>query len=767
MVEAPQQLKEALADRYRVEPEIGRGGMATVYRAYDLKHERPVALKVLHADFSSSLFAERFLGEIKTTARLQHPHILPLYDSGTAAGQLFYVMPLVDGITLRDRIHQERQMKVDEATRLALEVADALSYAHGQGVVHRDIKPENIIIAGNHALVLDFGIARAATMAGADRLTQIGTAIGTPTYMSPEQAFAEEDIDGRSDIYSLGCVLYEMLAGEPPFSGETPRETMAKRMMQTAPSVAAKRSSVPYRIDAVIRTAMAREREDRYQTAARFADALGGARSGSHDGEEQRKSIAVLPFVNMSSDPDTEFFSDGITEEILNALVRLPGLRVIARTSSFAFKGKNVDVREVAEQLGAAMVLEGSVRKSGSRLRITAQLIDAGGGHHLWSERYDREMKDVFDVQDEITAAIRDALSATLLGIGPASAQAKPPIDSETYELFLRGRFFMAKRPVGMQKGMELLGEVVQRAPAYAPAYAELASAYMIVTLFGAMPPRMAGPKIRELAEAALALDPSLARAHAELGNVTFWFDWNWPAARKHYERAVALDPHDPWVNALLGHYLSSIGRHDEAIAQCERAKSLDPLNPAVSVSLAVAHFLARRYEEALAVCDRTLEQDPTFSEAYRMKGAALRELKRFDEAVAPTEAAALYSGSHPWAVALGGMLHAAAGRVEAARAVARELITRQQTSMAPPFVPPLAIALVFAQLNDRDAEFEWMERAMEARDGWLVMTRADPSFDPVRDDPRLADIIRRIGIPEWIDVPVSTSDLSLTGIHA
>jgi tetratricopeptide (TPR) repeat protein len=318
-----------------------------------------------------------------------------------------------------------------------------------------------------------------------------------------------------------------------------------------------------------------------------------------------------------------------------------------------------------------------------------------------------------------------------------------------------------------MQKGMELLGEVVQRAPGYAPAYAELASAYMIVTLFGAMPPRMAGPKIRELAEAALALDPSLARAHAELGNVTFWFDWNWPAARKHYERAVALDPHDPWVNALLGHYLSSIGRHDEAIAQCERAKSLDPLNPAISVSLAVAHFLARRNEAAIAVCDRTLEQDPTFSEAYRMRGAALRELKRFDEAVAPTEAAALYSGSHPWAIGLGGMLHAAAGRIDAARAVAQELITRQQTSLTPPFVPPLAIALVFAQLNDRDACFEWMERAMEARDGWLVMTRADPSFDPVRDDPRLTDIVRRIGIPEWIDTPVATPDFSLTGIHA
>ncbi len=765
MVDAPAQLKEALADRYRVEPELGRGGMATVYPAYDLKHERRVALKVLDSAFASSLFAERFLAEIKTTARLQHPHILPLYDSGEAAGQLFYVMPLIDGLTLRERIQRDTQMPLDEATRLVLEVAEALAYAHAQGVVHRDIKPENILIAGGHALVLDFGIARAVTMAGGEHMTEAGMAIGTAAYMSPEQALGADAIDGRSDIYSLGCVLYEMLAGDPPFKGGSVQAVIGRRFLHTAPSVAAKRATVPYRIDVVIRTAMARDPRDRYESAARFADALAGARATPHNGDETQKSIAVLPFVNMNRDPDTEFFSDGITEDILNALVRLPGVRVIARTSSFAFKGKNADIREIGEQLGAGMVLEGSVRKSGNQLRITAQLIDAGSGHHLWSERYDREMKDVFEVQDEITAAIRDALSEKLLGLGLAESQAKPAIDAESYELFLRGRFFMAKRPEGMQKGMELLGQVVERAPGYAPAYAELASAHMILTMFGAMPPRLAAPKVRELAQAALMLDPSLARAHAELGNVAFWFDWDWLAARKHYERAVALDPHDPWVNALLGHYLSSLGHHEEAIAQCERAKSLDPLNPAISVSLALAHFLALRHEDAIAVCDRSIEQDPTYSEAHRVKGAALRELGRFSDAVAPTDAAVLFSGSHPWAMGLNGMLHAAAGRVDAARAVVQEMITRHETSTTPPFVPPLAIALVFGQLKDANAYFDWMERSLEARDGWLVMMRVDPSFDALQDDPRHVELVKRIGIPEWGGVPINTPHSGLSSL--
>jgi serine/threonine-protein kinase len=738
-------LSEALSDRYVVDREVGRGGMSTVYAARDVKHDRSVALKVLHPN----LVSERFLIEIRTMARLRHPHILPLYDSGQAAGLLFFVMPLVDGESLRDRLTRQGPMQLKEATRIVTEVASALSYAHAAGVVHRDIKPENIMLESGHALVMDFGIARALKPSEAQHLTKEGAAIGTLTYMSPEQAGGEGKVDERSDIYSLGCVMYEMLVGEPPFSGTSLKASLFRRLLDPPPTVSAKRPSIPYSVDAAIRTAMATNAKDRYRSAAHFADALASAPGSRASGEDVLKCIAVLPFVNMSSDADTEFFSDGITEEILNALVRLPGLRVIARTSSFAFKGQNVDIREVGRRLGAGTVLEGSVRKAGSRLRITAQLIDAAHGHHLWSERYDRQLTDVFEVQDEITAAIRDALSEKLLGLGSATPKPRTAIDPETFELLLRGRFFMARRAEGIQKGMEFLGQVLARAPGYAPAYVELASAYGILTIFGGLPPRIGGPKQRELVQAALSLDPNLSRAHAELGNVALWFDWDWTAAQRHYERAVALDPNDPWVSTLVGHFLSSLGRHDEAIAQHTRARSLDPLNPSVGASLASAYYLARRYQEAVAVCDGVLEYDPLYSDAHRIKGGALREQGRFEEAAAATEAAERFSWGHPWAVALRGMLGAASGHPESARAVAEALIHQHETSTTPPLVPPFAIALVLAQMGDADRYFEWMERSLAARDGWLVMLESEPALDAMRKDPRHASLRERIGVPQ------------------
>jgi serine/threonine-protein kinase len=682
-----------------------------------------------------------------------------LYDSGEAGGTLFYVMPFVEGESLRERIDREPSMDVGEAIRLIREVADALAYAHAKGLVHRDIKPANILISNEHAVLTDFGVARAVTLVGSERMTVAGERTGTAQYMSPEQAAGDENVDARSDIFSLACTLFEMLAGAPPFTGASTQAIIAKRFMGPPPSVREKRPEVPYRVDAAIRTAMALEPKDRFQSAARFADALGVTSSVGRGHEDVGKSIAVLPFANMSKDPDAEFFTDGITEDLLNALVRLPGLRVIARTSSFALKGTSLDVREIGERMGVGIVLEGSVRKAGSRLRISARLVDTGTGHQLWSERYDREMRDVFVVQDEITTAIQEALSERLLGLGPAPWKPVQAIDPETYELFLRGRFFVAKRAEGMQKGMELLAEVVKRAPRYAPAYAELAAAYAISTMFCAVPPRVGWPKVRELAHAALRLDSRLARAHGELGNAAFWFDWDWAAAKEHYERAIALDPNDPWLNALLGHYLASIGQHEESVEHGERARSLDPLNPSVSASLATLHFLAGAHEKTIAVCDRIIDQDSTFSDAYRLKGAALRELGRPEEAAPVARAAVRFSREHPWMVSLGGMVEAAAGREEAALEVARSLIERHEHPTGPFFVPPLAIALVFSQLDDPDSYFEWMERALDARDGWMVMLQSDPSYDRHRSDPRHAGLVARVGIPEGVGVMTPVSD--------
>jgi eukaryotic-like serine/threonine-protein kinase len=407
-------LRAALADRYTIGRELGRGGTGIVLLAQDQKHHRQVAIKVLKPELAAALGRERFLREIATAAGLNHPHILPLHDSGEADGFLYYVIPYVEGESLRDRLDRERQLVLEDALQIAREVADALSYAHSHNVLHRDIKPDNILLSAGHALVTDFGIARAIT-AGGGQLTEVGTLVGTPAYMSPEQIDGSQYIDGRADIYSLGCVLFEMLVGEPPFRGSTLTAVIANRLTSPAPSPREFRERVPEVVDAVVRKAMASLPADRFSNAAQFAEALGTPRSAEPaPAAVPDRSIAVLPFRNQSSDPESEYFSDGIAEEIINALTQLPGLQVAARTSSFAFKGKNADIAEVGAKLKVATVLDGSVRKAGNRVRITAQLVNVTDGYHLWSERYDSELDDVFAIQDHIARAIAQRFEVML-----------------------------------------------------------------------------------------------------------------------------------------------------------------------------------------------------------------------------------------------------------------------------------------------------------------------------------------------------------------
>ncbi|HEV8613829.1 MAG TPA: protein kinase, partial [Gemmatimonadales bacterium] len=404
MSELQARLGAGLTGRYTLERELGQGGMALVFLARDLRHDRKVALKVLRPEISVEIGAERFLREIKMAAGLTHPHILPVYDSGEAGGMLFYVMPNMEGRSLRERLEAEKQLPLDEALRITREVATALDYAHRNRVVHRDIKPENILFQEGNAMVADFGIGKA--LSDASGVTQTGLAIGTPAYMSPEQASGEHEIDGRSDIYSLGCVLFEMLTGEVPFTGPNAQAIMSKRFLSPVPHVKAVRD-VPEGIDALVTRALARAPVDRFVTAGQFAEALrldpGSHRTPADAGKSAtaQKSIAVLPLANMSADPENEYFSDGMSEEIINALAKLPNLQVASRTSCFALKGKGLDIRQVGEKLGVASVLEGSVRKVGNKIRITAQLINVENGYHLWSETYDRQLEDVFAIQDE------------------------------------------------------------------------------------------------------------------------------------------------------------------------------------------------------------------------------------------------------------------------------------------------------------------------------------------------------------------------------
>ena len=468
-------LKDALADRYAIEREIGSGGMATVYLAEDLKHHRQVAVKVLRPELAAALGSERFLREIEVTAGLTHPHILPLFDSGEADGFLYYVMPHIAGESLRQRLNRVTQLPIDQALTIAQQVASALDFAHRHEVVHRDIKPENILLTEGEALVADFGIALAVTAAGGERLTETGLSLGTPAYMSPEQVAGDHVIDGRSDVYSLACVLYEMLAGNPPFTGASPQVVLARHITDPLPPITTARSSVPESLAAVLGKALGKARADRFESAQAFSAALA---EKPKEVEPDTKSIAVLPFANLSADRENEYFSDGLAEDIIDALAQVPELRVMARTSAFAFRGKEQDVRRIGAELNVAHILEGSVRRAGNRLRVTAQLVEVSDGYHLWSQRFDREMTDVFAIQDEISQAIVEKLQLRLVPDRPLVKRYTENLAA--YDLCLKARHHLLKMTQeGREAGRQYCEQAIALDRNCAQAHVVLAESYL------------------------------------------------------------------------------------------------------------------------------------------------------------------------------------------------------------------------------------------------------------------------------------------------
>ncbi|HEX5820064.1 MAG TPA: serine/threonine-protein kinase, partial [Gemmatimonadales bacterium] len=441
-------LAAALADRYRLERELGEGGMATVHLATDVRHGRKVAIKVMKPAVAQSIGAERFLREIEIAARLQHPHIVPVFDSGSVEGELYYVMPLIEGESLRGRLEREGRLPIDEALRLMREVAGALGYAHAEGILHRDLKPENIMLSRGHALLADFGIARVAGD-GADRLTQTGMSIGTPVYMSPEQSTGERELGPPSDVYGLGCILYELLAGAPPFTGATYEAILVKRFTQEAPRIRATRAETPPGIDATIARALAREPAARFATAQAFAEALAVSPSTTTPtvvlpvaGAPAlgARSIVVLPFENRSPDPDNEFFADGLTEELISDLGKVRALSVLSRTSSMQLKGSTKPLGELGRELGVRYALTGSVRRAGPSLRITAELVDTETGRQLWGDKYAGTMDDVFDVQERVSREIVRALDVTLSADEERRLADRPVADPRAFELYLQAR---------------------------------------------------------------------------------------------------------------------------------------------------------------------------------------------------------------------------------------------------------------------------------------------------------------------------------------
>lgn len=755
-------LQVSLGAGYNVERELGGGGMSRVFLAEEVRFGRKVVIKLLPADFAGTINAERFEREIRVVARLQHPNILPLLTAGEAGGFLYYTMPFVEGESLRERMRREGRLPVTESLRIASEVADALACAHRGGVVHRDVKPENILLSAGHAMVADFGIAKAiaasrtTTTPPSDEasLTQIGTSLGTPAYMSPEQAVGEQDLDGRTDIYSLGCTLYEMLAGCAPFTGPSGAAVIAKRFTHTPTSLRTVNSAIPVDVERLVSRAMEREPSDRFATADELLRALSAAAaSPSATGHtDDKPSVAVLPFANLSASADDEYFSDGMTDEVISTLSHLPGIRVAARTSAFAFKGQRVDLRNIARQLGVQTILEGSVRRAGSRVRISVQLVAAADGLHLWSDRYDRELADVFALQDEIAQAIGHALQMELGGgtiirtsqetaRTPVQRAIRGPVDPRAYDLYLRGRFLFEQHSA--LDAIAHFERAVAIDPDFALAYTGCAWGNVLAANLNILPPITAYPRARTACDRALALEPNLPEALIGQAFVAWWFDWDRARAQSLNQQVLTLAPGFPNAHELLALTLITAERFEEGVESSERAYALDPLSNFMLYNLGIALHFAGEATRAVEVLREGLARAPGDGGFHLLLGTALFVLNRLAEAHAELErgrdltpASAQFRGTLVCTLA-------AMGDAKGARANLAELEDQTADNNG----SAIEIACGYTALGEKDAAYAWLDRAFEARSLWMTSLHLEPRLRPLWGTKRFEDLVRRVGV--------------------
>jgi eukaryotic-like serine/threonine-protein kinase len=714
--------------------------MATVYLADDLKHRRKVAIKVLRPELGSLLGPERFTREIQVAAGLTHPHILPLHDSGDADGLLFYVMPYVRGESLRQKLSREKQLSVDEAITIVRQVASALDHAHAHGLIHRDIKPENILLHEGEAMVTDFGIALAAGAASGERLTATGLMVGTPEYMSPEQAAGERALDPRSDVYSLGCVLYEMLAGEPPYTGPTAQSVIAKRFTDPVPAIRRLRPAVPPAVEQAIMKALARVPADRLASPAALADAL----ITPAGGQPRSRSIAVLPFLNLSADPENEFFADGITEDVIAQLSKIRSLKVISRTSVMPFKKREQSLREIGAKLDVATLLEGSVRRAGSRVRIVGQLIDAETDRHLWAETYDRELTDIFAIQTDVALQIAGALEAELSHEERTRIRQEPTADLQAYQLYLKAKHCLTRwTGEGVDQGLKYLDEAVARDPDYALAHATIAWAYldMGIGVVGSVPSAEAFQRSKAAVARALEIDSGLAQAHAVLGHLRYACDYDWAGAEQELKRAIELNPNSGEAYDFYGLLLSSLERYDEAIEVQRRAHELDPL--AHRMDIVTTLLRAGRHDEALRAVTRVLEVEPYLALAHLTLGWVYLLTGMPDQGIAAMQKAVSLSPDSTLYQAQLGQAFARAGRTQEAREVLRRLneLSRQR------YVSPYHMAYVYTGLGELDRAMDWLERAYEERAGGVFGVKGSFLFIPLRGHPRFKALLRKMNL--------------------
>jgi serine/threonine protein kinase/tetratricopeptide (TPR) repeat protein len=735
------QLQHTLGASYTLERELGGGGMSRVFVAEDTALGRSVVVKVLPPEMASGVSIERFKREITLAARLQHPHIVPLLSAGETGGLPYFTMPFVEGESLRARLARGEEVPLRAAVHLLREVASALAYAHRKGVIHRDIKPENVLITEQHAMVTDFGVAKAisaATHADADGLTAVGVALGTPAYMAPEQVAGDPGTDHRADIYAFGVIAYELLAGRAPFAGRTAQALMAAHVLETPEAISSRRVGVPAELSALVMRCLEKSPDNRPQSAEDILRRLDDVPATHREQKDARPSIAVLPMVNTSGDPENEHFSDGLTDELIGVFSKVDGITVTGRTSTFALKGKGLSVRAITDLLHVEHALEGSVRRAGDRLKVRVQLVNADGSV-IWSESYDRRLEDVFAVQEEIAQAVVRALEVKLVAArGPLVRPATK--DLTAYDLFLKGRYVRrGMAPDQMRLAIQYFERAVARDPSYARAYAWLSDTHWLQIVLASRPTSEEVPLAREYATAALALDSSLAEAYWAMAQLLAGFDWDRPGAEHAFKRAIVLDPGFEEARHLYGIFLFHWSRIDEAEAELTRTLEIDPLLAAAHHTFGRLHLSMRRPDQAITHLREALTLEPMFSLAHSQLGHAYLQKGMSAEAITEFEAGArIGSASDKAHLAYG---YARVGRHEDAKAILANLVSPGN------YPPPFHMALAYVGLGDHNEAFRWLEQAREEHAPWLITVNVDRAFDPLRVDSRFGDIVRYIGL--------------------
>jgi eukaryotic-like serine/threonine-protein kinase len=744
-----------IISHYEIIAPLGEGGMGVVYRALDTRLKRPVALKFLNQQaLESDRGKERLVLEAQAAAALDHPNICQVYEIEEAGGHTFIAMACISGVSLRKKL-ASGPLALEQSLDIAVQIARGLLAAHEKGLVHRDIKPTNVIISDEGvAKIVDFGLVQRPD---SSVLTTPGALVGTLTYMSPEQA-AGDRVDHRTDLWSWGVVLYEMLTGVRPFRAENALGLINAICHRAPEPMHTYRDLLPPTLEQVINRALEKSADLRYQSAREILTDLGSpasmavehsarssfTASGLASERSGAVSIAVLPFVNNSGDKENEFFSDGLTDELINVLAHCEGMRVVSRTSAFAFKGKVENIQRIGEQLRVHAILEGSVRKAGDRLRVTAQLINVKDGYHIWSGKFDRDLKDIFAIQDEIAQTVANALEISLKP-GQSLAMRGVQTNLDAYHHYLKGRYYWNQMTAeGFQKALSHFQEALKLDPSYGAASAGIADYFTILGLWSLAQPSEVWPKAKAAALRALELDSSLPEAHISLGYVHIFYEWDRQQAEQDFRKAVELNRGLSVAHYSYAIYLIQTGKLEEAIASMIKAKDLDPLSLLVCSGLAFAYYYNRQYDRALEEHKKVLELDPHY--VYSLFGIGLvhQALGGFKEAIEVLEQAWKSSGGSSLLLGFLGGCYGRAGMSDKSLDVLEQL-GKQAEQM---YVSPVCQALVYTGLGETSRALDWLEKAAESRAALLTYISVMAAFDPLRGEPRFIALERQMASP-------------------